>query len=346
MKTIEKNVGAFVAEDYRTAAVFQKYGIDFCCKGNKTINEVCNNKHILVEDLLNDLTAVKKQGDNQNIDYQSWSLDLLADYIEKKHHRYIEETTPVLKQYLDKLCKVHGRNHHELFEIAEQFNAAVGELATHMKKEELILFPYIRKMVKSKGADENTLQPNFGTIKNPIKMMLQEHDIEGGRFMKISSLSNSYSVPIDACNTYRTAYLLLKEFEDDLHLHIHLENNILFPKSIELEERISQKRTKRSYETVSEAVTDLTKRGYTTDFPVLVEKECLVCNKTAKELSPDEFEIDETYRFEGSSDPGDEIIIFAISSKKYNMKGIVVNGYGVYSNSESSKIVSRLAQHL
>ena len=239
MEKRHKNVGAFVAEDYRTAAVFKKYGIDFCCKGNKTINEVCNNKHIPIEDLLNDLTAVKKRDDNQNIDYPSWPLDLLADYIEKKHHRYIEETTPVLKQYLDKLCKVHGRNHPELFEIAEQFNTAAGELATHMKKEELILFPYIRKMIKSKAENENTVKSNFGTIKNPIKMMLQDHDIEGERFMKVSSLSNRYSAPDDACNTYRTAYLLLKEFEDDLHLHIHLENNILFPKSIELEERIS-----------------------------------------------------------------------------------------------------------
>lgn len=100
------------------------------------------------------------------------------------------------------------------------------------------------------------------------------------------------------------------------------------------------------YETVSEAINDLTKRGYTTDFKILTETECLICNKTSVQLSPDEFEIDETYRFEGSTDPGDEMIVFAISSLKHNVKGIVVNAYGMYSDSATSKIVERLRKHL
>lgn len=103
---------------------------------------------------------------------------------------------------------------------------------------------------------------------------------------------------------------------------------------------------RKNYETVSEAVNDLNRRGYTTDFSILTEKECLVCNKTATQLSPDEFEIDETYRFEGLTDPGDEMIVFAISSTKHHMKGVVVNAYGVYADSTTSKIVERLKKHL
>ena len=139
-----KSVGSFVAEDYRTASVFQKYRIDFCCQGGKTINEVCEKKNISADELLANLNAVTTQSNNLATDYQSWSLDFLADYIENKHHKYIEQTTPGLKQFLDKLCRVHGGNHPELFEINEQFNASAGELAMHMKKEELMLYLFKR----------------------------------------------------------------------------------------------------------------------------------------------------------------------------------------------------------
>ncbi|MGP8217536.1 MAG: iron-sulfur cluster repair di-iron protein [Bacteroidia bacterium] len=233
-----KSVGEFVANDYRTAAVFQKYGIDFCCKGNKTIEEVCESKKISAGELLAEINEVSKQAGVQKTDFQSWPLDRLADYIEKKHHRYIVETTPVLKQYLDKLCKVHGGNHPELFEINEEFNLSAGELAMHMKKEEMILFPFIRKMADADNNPENAGRPALGAIQNPINMMMQEHDIEGERFRKMALLSANYNPPADACNTYRVAYSLLNEFEDDLHLHIHLENNILFPKAIELEKAL------------------------------------------------------------------------------------------------------------
>jgi len=230
-----KHIGELVAEDYRMATVFQKYGIDFCCGGGITIEAACKKKNISAEELFASLEAATKEKSTQTIDYQSWPLDLLADYIEKKHHRYIVETTPAIQQYLDKLCKVHGHHNPELLEIKEQFNASAGELAVHMKKEELILFPYIRKMVAAKNNHKEIGQAGFGTIENPIYMMMQEHEVEGDRFKKMSELSDSYTPPSHACNTYKVAYLLLKEFEEDLHLHIHLENNILFPKAIELE---------------------------------------------------------------------------------------------------------------
>jgi len=232
---ISKSVGEFVAEDYRTATVFQKYGIDFCCKGGRTIDEVCEQKNIPVDELIGKLGEISEIKDDSGLDFQSWNLDTLADYIESKHHNYIREKTPAIRQYLDKLCKVHGGNHQELFQINEQFNASANELADHMHKEELILFPYIRNMADAQRNNNNVSRPGFGTIQNPIAMMMEEHDIEGERFRKMSSLSDGYNPPADACSTYRVAYAMLKEFENDLHFHIHLENNILFPQAIRME---------------------------------------------------------------------------------------------------------------
>ena len=228
-------VGSFVAMDYRTAGVFQKYGIDFCCKGGLTLDKVCAKKHLDPDRLLAELTEVTAQPSDHTMDFQSWPLDLLTDYIEKKHHRYIVQVTPVLMQFLDKLCKVHGERHPELFRVREEFTAASGELAKHMKKEELILFPFVRKMVMFRISGEHMEPPRFGKVINPIQMMMEEHDVEGERFRMISELTDHYRAPADGCTTYRVAYSMLKDFEADLHLHIHLENNILFPKAIELE---------------------------------------------------------------------------------------------------------------
>lgn len=236
--TRSESIGSFVANDYRTASVFQKYGIDFCCKGGKTIDEVCESKKINPGQLLTELADVSGQSYSQVTDFKSWPLDLLADYIEKKHHRYILQTTPSLKQFLDKLCKVHGSNHPELFIIKEEFNASADELAAHMKKEELILFPAIRKMINFGNRNEQIEKPDIDIIQDTIKVMMEEHNTEGERFRKISELSNNYNPPEDACTTYNVTFSLLKEFEEDLHLHIHLENNILFPKAIETENNL------------------------------------------------------------------------------------------------------------
>ncbi|MGB4847415.1 MAG: iron-sulfur cluster repair di-iron protein [Saprospiraceae bacterium] len=237
--TTSHTIGSFVANDYRTASVFQKHGIDFCCKGGKSIDEVCVAKKIDPDILLAELADISGQPNSVSIDFRSWPLDLLADYIEKKHHRYIEQTTPAIRQFLDKLCKVHGSHHPELFSITDEFNASAEELAAHMKKEEMILFPFIKKMVAAKINKDTFIKPSFGTVQNPIDMMKHEHDLEGERFRMIAILSDQYNAPADGCTTYRVAFALLKEFEADLHLHIHLENNILFPEAIEMEKEFA-----------------------------------------------------------------------------------------------------------
>ncbi len=237
-KTIKKNIGEIVAEDYRTAQVFKNHKIDFCCRGNRSIQEVADKNKLDADLLLKEIEDVQHQKNSDNIDFKSWPLDLLADYIEKKHHRYVEERIPVLKQYLDKLCQVHSERHPELFEITEHFNRSAGKLAMHMKKEELVVFPAVRKMVEVNQTGGQMDSLHFGTIQNPIQVMLQEHDNEGERFRQIEALSGGYTPPADACTTYNVTYALLKEFEDDLHNHIHLENNILFPKAAELEKQL------------------------------------------------------------------------------------------------------------
>ncbi|MDN3492267.1 iron-sulfur cluster repair di-iron protein [Winogradskyella bathintestinalis] len=239
METLQENsqkeIGQYVADDFRTAAIFSKYKIDFCCNGNRSVFEACDKKGIDPNQVLDELDTLIQTKTDQSIDYNAWPIDLLAEYIEKKHHRYVEEKIPVLRQFLEKLCRVHGERHPELFKINELFTASAGELASHMKKEELILFPFVKKMVEAKLENGVVQSPQFGTVENPIAMMKHEHDTEGERFRQIAELTNNYNPPADACNTYKVTFAMLDEFEKDLHLHIHLENNILFPKAIKLE---------------------------------------------------------------------------------------------------------------
>lgn len=231
----EKTIGEIVAENYKTASVFKEYNIDFCCKGNRTLNQVAENRNINFDELISKINFVSNEQNTNEIDFNNWDIDLLTDYIEKTHHRYVESKTPELKAYLHKIYKVHGFNHPELEEIYDIFNESAGDLAAHMKKEELLLFPFIKKLVRSSLNNSTIEKPHFQTVENPINMMKHEHDNEGERFRKIAKLSNNYTPPSDACNTYKVAFAMLKEFENDLHKHIHLENNILFPKAIKME---------------------------------------------------------------------------------------------------------------
>jgi len=208
-------IGELVAHDYRTAAVFKKYGIDFCCQGNRTIRDACVEKKIDEVQVVSDLQALPP-GKSVATDFAAWPLDLLADHIEQKHHRYVEHATLELQPYLAKICRVHGGRHPELGEIQDHFNATAGELAVHMKKEELMLFPYIRRMVKAQRAGTPLGAAPFGSVQNPIQMMMADHQIEGDRFKKIERLSDGYAPPSDACNTYLVTFALLKEFEQDL----------------------------------------------------------------------------------------------------------------------------------
>lgn len=225
----EKKVSKIVAENFRTAKVFTSYGIDFCCNGGIPLSEACEQKQVDIDTLLLQLELEMKENDTLN--YQSMSMPQLIEHIVNVHHKYVESTIPVLNAYLEKLSKVHGERHPELFEVKDLFASSAGALASHLKKEELVLFPFINAMSNAMSNDLPISKPHFGHIDNPVKMMEDEHTQEGDRFREISRLTDGYTCPSDGCQTYRVAYAVLDEFEKDLHTHIHLENNILFPEA-------------------------------------------------------------------------------------------------------------------
>lgn len=236
--TKENRVGEIVAEDYRAAEVFKKYNIDFCCNGGRSISDACASLPVTPEQLIKDLQERLVQHNGGEIDFKSWPADLLADYIEKKHHRFVRDQIPMLLEFLQKLCHVHGENHPELIDIYHHFQASAHELTQHMYKEEAILFPFVRKMLQNNTA-ELELDSCFGSVQNPIAAMMDEHSAEGERFEEIARLSNNYEAPADGCRTYEVTYAMLRDFQEDLHKHIHLENNILFPKAIAMEKTMA-----------------------------------------------------------------------------------------------------------
>lgn len=233
MSTIaQKKVGGIVAENFRTAKVFTNYGIDFCCKGGITLEAACAKNGISLESITKELET--EFNNPEEVHYSEFSLTQLIDYIISNHHHYVENSIPSLKAYLQKIAHVHGERHPDLHTIKDLFFAAAEALSAHLKKEELILFPYIKAMDEANSSHFHLSKPHFGHIENPIHMMEEDHDMEGERFRQISKLCNNYMTPSDGCQTYRVAFAMLKEFEEDLHTHIHLENNILFPKAIAL----------------------------------------------------------------------------------------------------------------
>lgn len=233
-KLKDNTVGSIVAENLSASAIFDKYGIDYCCKGNRTLGDVCRIHGLDADRVEDEIRNAISSPARSGYDFNQWPIDLLADYIEKTHHRYVQKAIPEIVKKLEKITDVHGDNHPELSDVLNHFKDAAIALTNHMRKEEMILFPYIRNMV-SEGSMSSDDVSHFGSVHNPIKQMMLEHDTEGERFSTISLLTGGYSIPEDGCNTYRLTMDMLREFENDLHLHIHLENNILFPKTLKLE---------------------------------------------------------------------------------------------------------------
>jgi regulator of cell morphogenesis and NO signaling len=226
----EKTVGEIVAEDIRTANVFKKHGFDFCCGGGEKLETACSNKGADLEAIVADLEFVLSDQKSSD-DFQSMPLDKLVDHIFNTHHQFIYENGSITADFISKVARVHGERHPETVEVAKLFNELMQDLHQHMMKEERILFPYIKKMAEQS-------QSNGAFVNGPISVMMAEHDTAGDILKKMNALANGYEPPADGCNTYRAAYANIQALEDDIHLHIHLENNILFPKALELEEQL------------------------------------------------------------------------------------------------------------
>jgi regulator of cell morphogenesis and NO signaling len=227
-----------VTQDFRTAAVFEKYSLDFCCGGSKTIDQACSEKAIDAAPVFDDLLSHSSLPADSP--FPGMGLSALIDHIVRKHHGYVRESIPALLAHTRKVATVHGQRHSEVIRIADLFQMVAQELQGHMMKEEQVLFPYIAALEAAEKTNARPPRSPFGSARNPIRMMEAEHESAGNALYEIRSLSTGYTPPEDACTTYRVSYLELQQFELDLHTHVHLENNILFPRAIALEEKLSQ----------------------------------------------------------------------------------------------------------
>jgi len=229
---LTKTLAQIVNENHQAASVFEKYGLDFCCKGKRSLEKACTEKNLLQEIVLQELVNLSQQQTKEFIDFNNLSLKELTGYIISTHHAYVKQQGPPIVAYLQKVAAKHGERHNELYRIFENFASLKEELENHMHKEEQILFP---RIIELENADElfcDRITLNY--LQAPVSVMEHEHEHAGKLLEEIHRYSSNYTPPADACTTYRLGFAALRAFESDLHQHIHLENNILFPKAIKL----------------------------------------------------------------------------------------------------------------
>ena len=233
----EKTVRELVMEIPEATRIFEKLGIDYCCGGNQSLERACGKANVSVHQVLDSLEMAGEAARvmQQAHDWNHEPLSELIAHIKRTHHHYTREEIMRLTALLQKVCSAHGKNHPELFEIQSTFKGLAQELTTHMMKEEMVLFPYIERMEEAVIQKEPMLPGPFGSIENPVAMMEHEHDSAGNALRAMRTASTEYVTPADACVSYQTLYKVLAAFEADLHQHIHLENNILFPRAILME---------------------------------------------------------------------------------------------------------------
>ena len=227
-----------LSEDLRKAQVFKKYGLDFCCGGKKTVKEACAEKGLDVTKVEQELQQADKMPSSRPIPYGDWSLDFLADYIVNTHHNYVRKYSPELNAYAIKVAQVHGPQHPELLEIEKLVKEINDELTEHMEQEEKVLFTRVKKIVLAKNMNQPLLEEGKDLV-SLVEDLEKEHDFVGRCLDATRALSKGYAIPEDACASYQLLYKMIQEFEDDLFIHIHLENNILFPKAVEMEKSLT-----------------------------------------------------------------------------------------------------------
>jgi regulator of cell morphogenesis and NO signaling len=232
----ELTVADIVTKNIKTADVFKKYGIDFCCSGGVSVALACEKKNLDPKIIEQELALIQEPK-NKELEYHSWSLEKLARHVLDSHHTYVKEATPIIKQYAEKVANVHGDHYPELVTVRDIFFRMSDELADHMVREEEVLFPFIFDLIE--GSVSEKPKRIFGSVSNPISAMMSEHVIAGQDLEEIRRLTNDFKLPLDACNTFRALYAKLEEYEEDLHVHVHLENNLIFPKSEALEKASS-----------------------------------------------------------------------------------------------------------
>jgi regulator of cell morphogenesis and NO signaling len=219
--------------------LFESLKIDYCCGGNQPLGQACASAGVDVDEVMEMLTGVGQSNEEGVLEFQNASLPELITHILETHHVFTKSEMERLQALADKVLNAHGGNHPELVHLDELLTRLCADLKPHMFKEEQVLFPYIVAM--SQAADHNRAVPfaPFGTVNNPVRMMMREHDTAGEILRELRMLTTDYTVPADACISYQTLYQALENFEKDLHQHIHVENNILFPRALDLERSLA-----------------------------------------------------------------------------------------------------------
>jgi regulator of cell morphogenesis and NO signaling len=229
-----KTVGELALEVPAATRVFEKLGIDYCCGGKRSLGEACHVAGVKPEEVELELSTAS-QLERAESNFSTETLAELIDHIVAKHHSFTRLELDRLNALLKKVCMAYGESHRELWEIQTLFEELTADLEIHMRKEEQVLFPYV---IRTEAAVQQSLplvHAPFGTVANPVRMMMMEHDRAGELLKQIRVLSANYAAPADACISYQTLYRALATLEQDLHQHIHLENNILFPRAVEME---------------------------------------------------------------------------------------------------------------
>ena len=244
--SVTQTIREIVVENPAAARVFESLGIDYCCGGRLPLDKACSRAGIPLQRAIELIAQARRDADpDTSRDWNHAAISDITAYIVDEHHGYIRREAPRLQSLLEKVQGRHGSAHPEVASIKELFSALTQELFTHMMKEERILFPYIDSLAAS-GNRGPLPAACFGSIENPIANMVADHDDAGELLARMKGLANAYQTPADACPTYRALYQGLEEFERDLHRHIHLENNMLFPRAIDMERGLQEASHERS----------------------------------------------------------------------------------------------------
>jgi regulator of cell morphogenesis and NO signaling len=235
----ERPLAELVHADARAARVLEKFGLDFCCGGRRTLREAAQADGVPLDEVIDALGALGAPTEEDREPAAWKDLDVLVRHILEHHHRYVRDTSPTINAWLDRLVERHGSRHPELSVVRQTFRDLTDRVASHMLKEEHILFPFINDLAAARRGGGRLPMGPFGTILNPVRVMETDHALVGELLGRLRAQSRGFAAPDDACTTYRLCYDELARFEQDLHRHIHLENAVLFPRALELERSLT-----------------------------------------------------------------------------------------------------------
>lgn len=235
----DRRLADLVSEDARAATILETYGLDFCCNGTRTLDDACRERGVATPTVAAALAELGPPADSDRLPPDFAELDRLTRHIVDTHHKYVRDTIPVVLGWLDRLVERHGGHHPELREVRSVFQTLAADMMSHMAKEETLLFPAIDELAREQRVGGHLPAGPFATILHPVRVMEDDHQLAAGLLERLRDVTSGYQVPADGCATYKACYAELSRFEQDLHRHVHLENHVLFPKALEIEQALA-----------------------------------------------------------------------------------------------------------